>query len=254
MPRTKGTKPTTKKVKTVSKHTVVKRGPRKQQTAVHQIKQKPEKKRSCDVFTTSGMKSGTMKLPEYFFHGKVNTRLMAQAVRVYLANQREGGASTKTRGEVEGSTRKIYRQKGTGRARHGGIRAPLFVGGGIVFGPRPKDFRLKFPKNMCRRALISALTYQHSNNAVKIVEGITSLKTKTKEIAGMLKALGIRGSVLYVLPRMDPALVRIARNINTITIVPVLFLTTCDVLTHQTILMPKETVEIMTEQSKKEKL
>src|SRR5207248_616028 len=96
--------------------------------------------------------SGKVSLPKEIFAETVNKKLLAQAVRVYLANKRQGNASTKTRGEVEGSTRKIYRQKGTGNARHGSIRAPIFVKGGIVHGPRPRDFSLGLSKKMRRKA------------------------------------------------------------------------------------------------------
>ena len=101
---------------------------------------------SVNVVGIDGKISGKIALPGEIFGEKVNKALLAQAVRVYLANQRQGNASTKTRGEVEGSTRKIYRQKGTGRARHGSVRAPIFVKGGIVFGPKPRDFSLDMPK------------------------------------------------------------------------------------------------------------
>ena len=95
---------------------------------------------NVQVFSTDGSEKGTMVLPKEVFGEKINKQLMSQFVRVYLANQRQGGANTKTRGEVEGSSRKIYKQKGTGRARHGSIRAHIFVGGGVVFGPVTHDF------------------------------------------------------------------------------------------------------------------
>src|SRR6266404_5428662 len=113
---------------------------------------------SVAVVGIDGKVSGKVSLPGEMFGEKVNKALLAQAVRVYLANQRQGNASTKTRGEVDGSTAKIYRQKGTGRARHGSKRAPIFVKGGIVFGPKPRDFSLSLPQKMKRKALFSALS------------------------------------------------------------------------------------------------
>jgi large subunit ribosomal protein L4 len=98
------------------------------------------------IVDVSGASKGNMTLPAEIFGVIPNKALLAQAVRVYLANQRQGNASTQTRGEVVGSTRKIYRQKGTGRARHGAIKAPIFVGGGVAHGPHPHDFGLDFPK------------------------------------------------------------------------------------------------------------
>ena len=103
---------------------------------------------TVDVYDTRGKVVEKMHLPKDIFGVDVNQQLIAQAVRVYLANKRQGTVSTKTRGEVTGSTRKIYRQKGTGRARHGSIRAPIFVHGGLVFGPKPRDYSMKFPKKM----------------------------------------------------------------------------------------------------------
>src|SRR3990170_6251019 len=132
------------------------------------------------VVGVDGKTKSKIQLPKELFGAKVNKALLAQAVRVYLANQRTGNAATKTRGEVEGSTRKIYRQKGTGRARHGAIRAPIFVGGGIVFGPRPHDFHLDFPKKMKRRALGSALTSKLGSGDVIVVSGLSDLEPKTK--------------------------------------------------------------------------
>src|SRR3989344_6029979 len=118
------------------------------------------------VYDLKGAKSGTLALPKEVFGTKVNNSLMAQAVRVYLANQRQGNATTKTRGEVQGSSKKIYRQKGTGRARHGSLRAPIFVKGGIVFGPKPRDFSLDLPKKMKRKALFSSLSAKAADSEV----------------------------------------------------------------------------------------
>src|SRR3989344_8900364 len=113
---------------------------------------------SAPVYSLSGRASGTLSLPKEIFGKEVNKKLLAQALRVYSTNQKIFTGSTKTRGEVEGSTAKIFRQKGTGRARHGSIRAPIFVGGGIVFGPRPRKVRLELPQRMKKAALLSAFS------------------------------------------------------------------------------------------------
>jgi large subunit ribosomal protein L4 len=133
-----------------------------------------------DVLDLTGKVQTSIDLPAELFGAKVNKQIMAQAVRVYLANQRQGTQSTKTRGEVTGSTRKIYRQKGTGRARHGGITAPIFVGGGIALGPKPRDYGLSLPKKMRRVALASALTSQLNAGKVKVVDGFDTIEPKTK--------------------------------------------------------------------------
>lgn len=146
-----------------------------------------------------GKAAGNMTLPADIFGAQPNKALIAQAVRVYLANQRQGNASTQTRGEVIGSTRKIYRQKGTGRARHGALKAPLFVGGGVAHGPHPHDFSLEFPKKMRKAALISALSQKAAEGSVKIVDG--EFTGKTKEVAKLLKSmeLTVKGKASKVL-------------------------------------------------------
>ena len=119
---------------------------------------------SVPVYSLLGRAAGTMILPKEIFGKVVNKKLLAQAVRVYMTNQKNMTASTKTRGEVRGSTAKIQRQKGTGKARHGSIRAPIFVGGGVVFGPRTRQVRLELPQKMRKAALLSALLQWNDAN------------------------------------------------------------------------------------------
>lgn len=119
--------------------------------------------------------------------------LLAQAVRVYLANQRQGTVKTKTRGEVAGSTRKIYRQKGTGRARHGDIKAPIFVGGGIIFGPRPKDARLKLNKKMSKKAFQLSLLDKIKNQKLVVITGLSKIAAKTKTLIQILEKIFSKG-------------------------------------------------------------
>ncbi len=202
---------------------------------------------NAQVFGTDGKEVGTLSLPSEVFGVKINTQLMSQFVRVYLANQRAGGANTKTRGEVEGSTRKIYKQKGTGRARHGNIRAHIFVGGGVAFGPVTHDFSLTMPTKMKRKALASALTSQLKEGAITIVEGFEKLELKTKTIASSLKALGVEGRSLIVLSANASGVSRIARNIEDISIVPATSLNTYDVLTHKHIVIMKDAVALVQE-------
>src|SRR3989344_6756187 len=135
------------------------------------------------VYNLEGKEVKTLDVPKEIFSVKPNPKLLAQYVRVYLTNNRQGTASTKTRGEVRGSTRKIYRQKGTGRARHGAITAPIFVGGGVVFGPKPRDYSRKLPQKMKKAALFSALTAKRIDNAVKVIGNLDTIVPKTKEMA-----------------------------------------------------------------------
>ena len=193
------------------------------------------------VVGLDGKSAGSVTLPTQYFGQKPNSQLMAQAVRVYLANQRAGHASTKTRGEVEGSTRKIYRQKGTGKARHGAIRAPIFVGGGIVFGPRPRDYSLGLPQKMRRVALASALTAQLGNKNVIVVSGLSEVK-KTKAVASMLTAVGATRKTLLVTAKQSTGVARAGRNIETLDILPVSDLNTYSVLMHGKVVFMKEAI------------
>lgn len=193
------------------------------------------------VVGLDGKAAGSVTLPADVFGAKINRQLMAQAVRVYLANQRGGHASTKTRGEVAGSTRKIYKQKGTGKARHGGIRAPIFVGGGIVFGPRPRDYSLGFPQKMRRVAVASALTSQLKKQNVIVVSGLSDV-AKTKVVAGALTAIGATRRTLLVTAKDAATVVRAGRNIENVDILPVSDLNTYSVLMHSKLVFMKEAI------------
>ena len=181
-----------------------------------------------------------MQLPEDLFAAKINNALMAQAVRVYLANQRQGSASTKTRGQVEGSTRKIYRQKGTGRARHGAIRAPIFVGGGVVFGPTPRDYHLSLPQKMKHAALASALTNALQEGKVIVVSGLSDMAPKTKKMAHALDSIGAVGATLLVVSKGVSGVIRAARNIERLDIMPIQNLHAYSVISHQKLVFMKE--------------
>jgi large subunit ribosomal protein L4 len=155
--------PTVKKtVKVTKPKVVIKKAAAIKKTVVVKkaiVKEAPkETGLKLSVYDLKGAIAESLTLPKEIFGAKINNSLMAQAVRVYLANQRRGTLKTKSRGEVAISTRKIYRQKGTGRARHGAKSAPIFVGGGIAFGPKPRDFSMKLNQNMRRVALFSALS------------------------------------------------------------------------------------------------
>lgn len=202
------------------------------------------------VFGKDGKVVGDVTLPGEIFGAKVNNELMAQAVRVYLANQRAGAAHTKTRGEVRGSTRKIYRQKGTGRARHGAITAPIFVGGGITFGPRTRDFSLRFPKKMKRLALFSALTLKHQGNQVVVTDGLP-LSGKTKEMQRALSGLNLtdkRGkaeNVLLVIADTSPSIPRATRNIAGVTLEQAYSINAYEVLKSKHVVFVKDAVEVL---------
>ncbi len=194
------------------------------------------------VVGMDGKSAGSITLPAEYFGQKPNQQLIAQAVRVYRANQRAGNASTKTRGEVEGSTRKIYKQKGTGRARHGAIRAPIFVGGGIVFGPKPRDYSLHMPQKMKRASLISALSQKYQEKNIVVVSGFADAKPKTKTMAKAFGAIGAAGSTLFVVPKEAKLVVRSVRNLPNVDILRTSDLHAYGIFSHQKIVFMKESI------------
>ena len=149
----------------------------------------------------TGSKKGDKTLPEELFGGEVNHAVMHQVVTAQLAAARSGTASTKTRSEVRGGGKKPWRQKGTGRARHGSIRSPIWVGGGTVFGPKPRDYSVRVNKKMRKIALRSALSDKATNGKVWILDGFDGLKTK--DAAACLAAAGIEGRTLVILDPED---------------------------------------------------
>jgi large subunit ribosomal protein L4 len=206
---------------------------------------------SIDVIDTSGKVTGKVSLPGEMFGEKINKPLLAQAVRVYLANQRQGNASTKTRGEVDGSTAKIYRQKGTGRARHGSKRAPIFVKGGLVFGPKPRDFSLSFPQKMKRKALFSALSAKVKDKEVTVIDGLGAIAPKTKVFFAMLQKIGAtdkKQKMLFVTAGKDSALImRAGRNIQGVSFLPSKQINTYEVLVAKRLVVMKDAIDEMKE-------
>jgi large subunit ribosomal protein L4 len=203
---------------------------------------------SLDVYGLDGKVGGKVSVAGEMFGAIVNKSLLAQAIRVYLANQRQGTASTKTRGEVQGSSRKIYRQKGTGRARHGSIRAPIFVKGGVVFGPRPHDYSLDLPKKMKRKALFSALSAKVAGKEVTIVDGFETLTPKTKNFVTVLQKLGLEGkkkSILLVTDAKAEKVRRAGRNVQGVNFAGAVRLNAYEVLKSKNLIIMKEALAEM---------
>ena len=214
---------------------------------------------SIDVFDTKGKVVESVDLPKEIFGAKINEKLIAQYVRVYLANQRKGTASTKTRGEVSGSTRKIWRQKGTGRARHGSIKAPIFVGGGIVSGPHPRDFSLKISKKMKRLALFSALSAKLKGHGIKAVAGLEKVEPKTRLMVEIIKNLGIsekNRDILMVIPgglaKKLENVYRAARNIEGVRIINAEMINAYEVLNNKLIVLMAAAIDTVKEKFLKE--
>lgn len=202
------------------------------------------------VVNTSGKAAGQVELPKEIFAAKVNPDLMAQAVRVYLSNQRKARAKTKTRGEVVGSGRKIWRQKGTGRARHGDRYAPIFVGGGIAHGPTGKEnYKLLLPKKMKRRALFSALTAKLAEGELLVVKGLDKVSGKTAEMAKIFKNLKVsaKDKPLIALPDGIENLARASRNLAGVRLTRAESLNTYQVLNTKRLIFLPESIERLKE-------
>ena len=220
----------------------------KQAAAPKAKKEAVESTLSVSAYGTDGKSAGRVTLPAEIFGEKVNKKLLSQAIRVYLANKRQGTASTKTRSEVDGSTRKIYRQKGTGRARHGSVRAPIFVKGGIVHGPKPRDFSLELPKKMRRKALFSALSAKLADGQIRVLSGFEKFEPKTKNFSQVLKNLTIDGKkqkLLLVTPDAFANVKRAARNIQGVSSTSAKRLNALDVLRNKELLFMKESIAEM---------
>lgn len=208
-----------------------------------------EKTAGLDIalFGIDGAKKGTIALSKEIFGAKINEPLMLQALRVYMVNQRQGSANTKTRGEVRGSTRKIYRQKGTGRARHGANTAPIFVGGGIAMGPRSRDFELKMSKQMRRKALFSALSQKLSEEKVLAVDG-AQFSGKTKEAALLFKKItdlkkNKVNKILFV--TNDENAKKASKNIDGLTVLPAQTVNIYEVVNSNYLVIAKDAVKNM---------
>ncbi len=195
------------------------------------------------VYNQAGEKIETVQVDEAKLGGSVRQHLLKQALVMYHANQRQGTVRTLARGEVAGSTRKIYRQKGTGNARMGTIRQPVRKGGGHAKQKRPKDWRQAMPKKARRLARDSAILSKFQSNDVRVLDKIELPEAKTKHVAAMYKALGIDRTCLFALPGRDENLERSARNIDRTTLTTVAQLNAWDILRNRTLLLTKAGLE-----------
>jgi len=193
-------------------------------------------------------------LPENLFAQKVSPALLAQAVRVYQANQHQGTQSVLTRAEVSRTRKKLYKQKGTGGARHGDRKAPIFVGGGVSFAPKPRDLSLSLPGKMKQKALVGSLSLKAQENQVVVVSGMSELSGKTKELASFLKESGLTGNILLVVAGEQKNVVRAGRNLMGVKVVSMKQLSTYDVLWAQKLVIMEEALEVEKKAEKKEKV
>lgn len=195
---------------------------------------------SINVYNESGQQVGTEQIDEALLGGEVNTKLLKQAIVMYHANKRQGTVKQKTRAEVEGSTKKMFKQKGTGRARMGAIRQPVRRGGGRAFARRPRDFRLDMPKTMRRLARNNALLAKLQGNAVSIIDGVKFDGPKTKRFAAMLRALKADSGCTMLTKGIDQAIYKSGRNIPKTRVMDVAELNAWDLLQRKQVLFTKE--------------
>ena len=197
---------------------------------------------TISVYDMTGKKTGSMELNADIFGIEPNVAVMHSAVINYLANQRQGTQSTKTRSEVSGGGRKPWRQKGTGHARQGSTRSPQWTHGGIALGPKPRSYRFALPKKVRRLALKSAFSSKVIAGEMLVLESLAVEEIKTKTIVNMLNALGADRKVLLVLPEKDEKVILSARNIPGVKTALVNTLNVYDILNCDKFIVVKDAV------------
>ncbi len=197
------------------------------------------------VYNIEGEQVGEVELNDAIFGIEPNIPVMHQALVRQLANARQGTHSTKTRGEVSGGGRKPWPQKGTGRARQGSIRAPQWVGGGTVFGPKPRSYYQKMPKKMRRLALRSALSVKASAGQIKVLDDLQLPEIKTKRMVQVLENLGIEGSALILLPERNENVELSARNLPDVKTLRASYLNVRDLLGYETLIIPMASLKVI---------
>lgn len=202
-----------------------------------------DKKLHVDLYSVTGEKKGAVSLPEALFGQKPNKVLLAQAVRVFLSNQRKAHARVKGRGEIQSSTRKIYRQKGTGGARHGSRSAPIFVGGGIAHGPRGvENYRLELPRVLRKKALLSALSVRAQDGSIAVVE-FDKVEAKTNKVARALGKMDLKAP--WTMVYAENEFWRVARNIAGLTLINASQLSAYHVLLGNTLVITPKAIEVL---------
>jgi large subunit ribosomal protein L4 len=202
---------------------------------------------STPLYDRTGKTVGNVELSDALFAAPVNTAVLHQVVTAQLAARRTGTHDTLTRAEVRGGGRKPYRQKGTGRARQGSIRAPHYRGGGAVFGPHPRSYEQRLPRKMKRLALIGALTAKLGDEQLKVIDTFGLDAIKTKELVSVLGALEATGRVLVVAPSRDQNLELSARNLPTVDIILADSLNVVDLLNADVVLIEQPSLARMQE-------
>jgi large subunit ribosomal protein L4 len=203
-----------------------------------------------NVLNIQGQKTGrTVDLPEDIFGIEPNDHVIYLAVKQHLASQRQGTHKVKTRAEVQGASRKLHKQKGTGGARKGNIRNPLYKGGGTIFGPKPHAYDIKLNRKVKDLAKMSALAHKAKENAIVIVEDVTMDAPKTKQFAGVLKALNVNDKkALFVLPDYNDNVYLSLRNLPSVTGTLLSDINTYDIVNAQVLVLSETAAKVFTEQ------
>jgi len=199
------------------------------------------------LFDSAGARQGEVRLPKVIFAEELNTPVMHQAYVRQLANARQGTASTKTRETVSGGGAKPYRQKGTGRARHGSTREPSMKGGAVVFGPHPRSYAKRMPKQMRRLALRSALSQKATEGRVRVIDGFAIEEPKTSEAANLMEVIGFDDSTLVVLPAPNFVVSRSFENLTGVKIILARNLNIRDLFSHTYLLLAKDCLDLLEE-------
>ena len=203
------------------------------------------------VLDKSGKEKSSINLPDDIFNIRVNTHILHQAIVMYQACLRQGNASTKNRGAVSGGGKKPFRQKGTGRARAGSSRSPLMHGGGVVFGPVPRDFSYSIPKKMKVAALRESLNAKYQDKNLVCIEDLKGEFKKTKEFAKILKALSLEGKVLAALDASHTSVVKVSRNIRSFNLMRVQDINAYDVMRAKKLFVSETALKALLERIQK---
>lgn len=202
---------------------------------------------SIDVLDMQGKKVSTLELNDAIFNKEVNEALIHTVIVNYLANQRQGTQSTKTRSEVSGGGRKPWRQKGTGRARHGSTRSPIWVKGGIALGPKPRSYKYKLNKKEKQNAIKMILSAKLSDNKIIVLNELNLTEVKTKAVVNVMRNVNAEGRTLLLLPERNETIFKSARNIEKMHISNVDVLNAYELLNNKQIVMTVDAVKKLEE-------
>jgi large subunit ribosomal protein L4 len=198
---------------------------------------------TVSVVSQTRQPAGEVQVPATVLAGPVKEHLLYESVKSQLASKRAGTAMTKTRAFVSGGGKKPWKQKGTGRARAGSSRSPLWAGGAVIFGPQPRDYSTRLPRSARKAALRSALAARHADGKLVVLDGLTLPEAKTRRMVETLRGLGIDGSALIVVAAHDEAVERAARNIPGIAVVTPPALTPYEVLRHAHLVVTRDALQ-----------